>query len=207
MGADLVSGADFPTFTKNQSADEKIDIITNYLFSLLEQLRYTLMNLGVENINQAELGNITEIVNKPVNEDMKKFVESLAKDTESVTVNGANIRAGSITDIPLRGSLQNDTGVGGVEFTYDTIDGVTWKKRDTAFLKMDADGEDGEEKYRLLLSVFNPISGIDVALKLLSQNSVTIESQSGTVNIKAAGTTWSFKADGIYSNGRKVVSA
>lgn len=206
MGADLVSGADFPTFTKNQSADEKIDVLTNYLFSLLEQLRYTLMNLGVENINQTELGNITEIVNKPVNEDIKKLVESLAKDTESLTVNGANIRTGKITDIALQGSLQEENGVGGLEFTYDTVEGLTWKKRDAGFLKMDAGGS-GDEKYSLLLSAFNPLPNIIMNLKLLSQNGITVESQSGIVYIKTAGVTWAFKPDGIYCGDNKVVSA
>ena len=47
----------FPNLDGNESTDEKLTIIQNYLFQLLEALRYTLRNLSMkDNFNQQELG-------------------------------------------------------------------------------------------------------------------------------------------------------
>ena len=43
-----------------KSVDEKLDEIQNYLFLLLENLRYTLRNLGADNFNTAELQQILQ---------------------------------------------------------------------------------------------------------------------------------------------------
>ena len=48
----------FPTFTEEQSSGEKIDLILNYLRMLVEQLRYSTYNLGVDNFNDAELNEL-----------------------------------------------------------------------------------------------------------------------------------------------------
>lgn len=56
----------FPQFYGDQSADEKIGVVTDYLFMLLEELRYTLANLGQENFNDTELGNIAKVITDPV---------------------------------------------------------------------------------------------------------------------------------------------
>lgn len=56
----------FPNFRDGQGTDAKIDEITNYLYMLLEQLRYTLANLGQENFNATELDGIANWITDPV---------------------------------------------------------------------------------------------------------------------------------------------
>lgn len=56
----------FPTFTKDQPVEEKIDVITNYLYMLMEQLRYSMGNLGAGNFNDAELDGIGKHIREPI---------------------------------------------------------------------------------------------------------------------------------------------
>ena len=56
----------FPTFTPGQSSEQKLEVVTNYLYMLLEQLRYTLNNLGTGNWNDAELSALEATITKPI---------------------------------------------------------------------------------------------------------------------------------------------
>ena len=56
----------FPHLTAEQSTDEKFTVVTDYLYMLLEQLRYTLANLGQENFNETELDSIGKVIMEPV---------------------------------------------------------------------------------------------------------------------------------------------
>lgn len=62
----LTTDTSFPQLTEEQSADEKFGVITNYLYMLLEQLRYSMANLGRENFNDAEFKSIANIITEPV---------------------------------------------------------------------------------------------------------------------------------------------
>lgn len=50
--------AGFPSFTGHESTAEKLDRVQNYLFQLLEELRFLLHNLGTENFNADELSGL-----------------------------------------------------------------------------------------------------------------------------------------------------
>lgn len=52
----------FPVFTGEEKTEEKLERLHNYLFMLLEHLRYILRNLGMENFNAAELGKLEEAI-------------------------------------------------------------------------------------------------------------------------------------------------
>lgn len=56
----------FPSFTEGTSSSEKIDVVMNYLYMLLEELRYTFGNLGTENFNDASLNELSIKLTKPV---------------------------------------------------------------------------------------------------------------------------------------------
>lgn len=45
----------FPSFTGRESTEQKVDALYNYVFLLLENLRYILRNLSPENFNEAEM--------------------------------------------------------------------------------------------------------------------------------------------------------
>lgn len=62
----LNADTSFPQLDGNQSQEEKMTVIVNYLYMLLEQLRYTLGNLGMSNFNESELDAITKIITDPV---------------------------------------------------------------------------------------------------------------------------------------------
>lgn len=72
-GMQMIDGG-LPRFWNNESTEEKVDAIQNYLFMLMEELHYVLHNLGEENINDNSL---------------KELKNDIAG---SVTVEAANIR-------------------------------------------------------------------------------------------------------------------
>lgn len=49
----------FPTFTGEESTDEKVTTIQNYMYMLVEQLRYTLHNLDLANMNAWAVNRFT----------------------------------------------------------------------------------------------------------------------------------------------------
>ena len=61
------------------TADEKIERITDYLYMLLEQLRYTLSNLQVENFNEAELDDLIDTITEPIYVSLENESENVAK--------------------------------------------------------------------------------------------------------------------------------
>lgn len=68
----------FPTFTSDQSSEEKLDVVTNYLYMLMEQLRYTLANLGAGNFNDAELNEIGIKITQPIYVDLENAAGAIA---------------------------------------------------------------------------------------------------------------------------------
>lgn len=58
--------AGFPSFTGRESTAEKLDRIQNYLFQLLEELRFLLHNLGTDNFNASELTKLESDVAEAV---------------------------------------------------------------------------------------------------------------------------------------------
>lgn len=62
----LTADTSFAQWDEGKNTEEKLQQMTSYLYMLLEQLRYTLANLGKENINEAEFKSIAEIITQPV---------------------------------------------------------------------------------------------------------------------------------------------
>lgn len=79
MPSNLLSvDTSFPTFTPDQSNEEKLDVVTNYLYMLMEQLRYTLANLGAGNFNDAELNEIGMTITQPIYVDLENAAGAIA---------------------------------------------------------------------------------------------------------------------------------
>ena len=90
----------------------------NYLFMLLEQLRYTLGNLGAANFNETELAGISETITSPIYARIgqtelaidelgtqikgKVTFADLAGNGTTV-INGANIKTGTISAVDIEG--------------------------------------------------------------------------------------------------------
>ncbi len=56
----------FPQFAGSETSDQKIDKVMNYLYMLLEQLRYTLNNLDSDNFNDTGLKEIADGISRPL---------------------------------------------------------------------------------------------------------------------------------------------
>lgn len=62
----MLSEQALPKFTEGQGDRERIAAIYNYLYMLLEQLRYTFANLGRENINDTEFEVMADTITEPL---------------------------------------------------------------------------------------------------------------------------------------------
>ena len=56
----------FPKIDEHQTTEENLNQVVNYLYMLLENLRYTLGNLGEDNFNDTELDSIGKLITEPV---------------------------------------------------------------------------------------------------------------------------------------------
>ena len=61
----------FPKIDNHQTTEENFLQVTNYLYMLLENLRYTLGNLGEENFNDTELDGIAKMIREPIMVQLK----------------------------------------------------------------------------------------------------------------------------------------
>ena len=84
----LAADTSFPQLTDQQTTDEKFSVLTNYLYMLLEQLRYSMANLGRENFNDTAFQDIANLITEPVYvqlEDVNGNIASLYATAESLT--------------------------------------------------------------------------------------------------------------------------
>ena len=83
----LTADSSFPNLSEGSTA-EKFEQISSYMFMLLEQLRYTMSNLGQDNFNKTELDDIADIIRDPVYAQLKNTngqVASLALTAEGLS--------------------------------------------------------------------------------------------------------------------------
>lgn len=85
----LSADTSFPNLTDEQTTDQKFKVITDYLYMLLEQLRYSMANLGLENFNDASFREISGLITEPVYAqlgDVDDKMASLVLDNEKLAV-------------------------------------------------------------------------------------------------------------------------
>nr|DAP39031.1 MAG TPA: endosialidase chaperone [Caudoviricetes sp.] len=103
---------------EGKTTQEQINGVYDYLFVLLEQLRYTLFNLDESNLNQAALSEFIKNINEPIYakiEDTDKNVNEI-----SITAKGLDARLsnaeGDITQL--------DTTAKGLQVSVSNLDGA-----------------------------------------------------------------------------------
>ncbi len=74
----LSADTGFPDLEKEGSTEEKLKTISSYLFMLLESLRYTLANLGVDNFNDHELELLSQTLTKPLQLEFRNVENAVA---------------------------------------------------------------------------------------------------------------------------------
>lgn len=75
----LSADTQFPNFTGQESPAEQIRTIRNYLYMLLEQLRYTLNNLDAGNFNTEGLKEIEDAISQPILKQLSDTDGNLAE--------------------------------------------------------------------------------------------------------------------------------
>ena len=89
----LTVDTSFPQLA-GKTDEQKFRTITDYLYMLLEQLRYTLRNLGMENFNDAELGSFVDYLKANI-------IEADTTISHTVIVNELYADYGSVADLTV----------------------------------------------------------------------------------------------------------
>ena len=173
------------TFPNGEGKDtqEQINGVYDYLFVLLEQLRYTLFNLDGSNINQNALSEFIKNISEPIYakiEDTDKNVNEL-----SITAKGL---AGRISD--AEGNItQLGVTAQGLQASISSLDGsVTNLTADVNGLRTQVSGKiDGTAAQTLIDQNLNQItlaatSGSNGTVFALNKNGVQIAS-TGTIDL------------------------
>lgn len=105
-----------PRVGDNLSLEAKVDQIHSYLYQLVEQLRYTMGNLGRENLNDTEYINITNEISEPLEKDISVIVKSLA---------GADGTLTDLTLVPGALLIRMSDAEGAVSELSQTVNGLT----------------------------------------------------------------------------------
>ena len=168
------------TFPNGEGKDtqEQINGVYDYLFVLLEQLRYTLFNLDGSNINQNALSEFIKNISEPIYakiEDTDKNVNEI-----SITAKGLDARLsnaeGDITQL--------DTTAKGLQVSVSNLDGaITNIKTDVNGIRATVSGKiDGTEAQSL---INQSINGITLSVSSGSGGSTfTLKSGSTTLSTK-----------------------
>lgn len=131
----LYIDTNFPSFTQKESASDKIETMQDYLFMLVEQLRYTLHNLDLSNMNKTAAEGFVKTITQPIYAEIKNAEGNITQ--LGVTADGLAARIGdaegNITQLQatakglqasvsnLNGSVTNLTAdVNGIRATVST---------------------------------------------------------------------------------------
>ena len=168
----LSADAGFPRLTADIPQEERLNRIENYLYMLLEQLRYTLYNLGKDNFNEAELKQIEEETGGPLYKiitDLEGNVATLEATASSLSATVSDL-AGDVGSVTLT-ATELTTRLNNFNGSSSTIE-QTATAITTRLNNFDGSGSTIEQTAEALnFAVFNP-SG---ALSLVSQKADRID--------------------------------
>ena len=124
----------FPNIA-NKTQEQINGEVINYLFLLLEQLRYTMGNLGVSNFNEAELDGITGMISDPIYvrlEDAEGNVNAVQVTAEGLTQQvsdlSGNVETLTITAEGLANRVSDAEG--NISTLTQTADGLSTRVSD-----------------------------------------------------------------------------
>lgn len=97
----LYIDTNFPSFTQKESTNDKIETMQDYLFMLVEQLRYTLHNLDLSNMNRAAADGIAKTITDPIYaeiQDAESNITQLGVTAQGLAARMSNAE-GNITQL------------------------------------------------------------------------------------------------------------
>ena len=131
----LYIDTNFPSFTQKESVNDKVETMQDYRFMLVEQLRYTLHNLDLSNMNKAAADGFVKQITDPIYGEIKDAEGNITQVTLVAEGLAARIgdAEGNITQLQatatglqasisnLNGSVTNLTAdVNGIRATVST---------------------------------------------------------------------------------------
>jgi hypothetical protein len=220
-GSLLTADTNFPDLSGGGSTEEKLQAVSGYLYMLLEQLRYTLNNLGQENFNDTELSNIGKIITEPVTIRLETAEGTLAAlkfdvdgleiqtDGASTYITGNHVRTGIIESQNGSSYINLNTGLAQLSGSYRINNPATMEQ--VGGIRYDTNGAGTGEEAKNRMFVF---SQNGYALKVQASGNASIEGDqliylkaANNIVLSAGSTKWLFNSNGIYANGQLVVSA
>lgn len=123
--------SNFPSFTGEESPEQQIRALHNYLFQLREGLQYSLQNLTADNFNTAALQNMTDAQKNEVTLQLEKVYTMLNQmaaqiDNLSGRVSGTENLSGRVTT--AEGEITSLKGR--VKLTEENIEGLADRATD-----------------------------------------------------------------------------
>ncbi|MCL1819422.1 MAG: gp58-like family protein [Oscillospiraceae bacterium] len=127
----LFLDTNFPTFTGEESADEKVTTVQNYLYMLVEMLRYSFRNIDMQrNMNKTSVERFTNYITEPL---YMRITDAEGNITElGIQAHGLGLRVsnaeGNITQLTVTAQgLQSQVSAvdGRVTTLRQTVDGFS----------------------------------------------------------------------------------
>ncbi|MBQ8249064.1 MAG: hypothetical protein IJY93_04180 [Clostridia bacterium] len=193
----MLADTQFPRFTETEGSDEKFDKVYNYLYMLLEQLRYTLSNLGSENFNTSDLGEIGEVITAPLSDELQVFRRALVGedgDMSQISQTGSSLISRIAS---AEGSISTlmQTSVSLTSRIEDAEGAITEIKQTGYSISLSVDDED-TPSYIQLLSGKTVVSSLSI--EMLGVVTFSDLAGDGTTTINGANiTTGTISAVGI----------
>lgn len=189
----------FPELNQG-SPEEKISALAGYVYQLLEQLRYTLNNLGQDNFNDTELKGLEKLFTGPLTvrvEETEKGMAKLEITAEGITATVQNLRGDlssirqTVEGLQICTKTEDDVGISALSgmslyFLDETGDNIIGR------VNMDNNGSGVDEStVRMFVGTGTDYAGRPYSLKLESagntsyegKKSVFIKATEGSVNI------------------------
>lgn len=119
MAATWVSvDVNWPTFTEGQPVDEQLRALHNYMWTLTEQLKYTLENLDTTNWNATSLSDYGEETTADIRKSIALLTDALTKaDGKIVEISGKLQEEGETLE-QISGQLE------GIQTALDALTGM-----------------------------------------------------------------------------------
>lgn len=174
--------SNFPSFTGEESPEQQIRALHNYLFQLREGLQYSLQNLTADNFNTAALQNLTDAQKNEVTTQLEKVYTQLNQmaaeiDRLSGRVSGTENLSGRMTT--AEGEITALKGR--VKLTEENIEDLTGRVKQLEDdqtlddLQREVTGEGGlQEQMDAAKKELEKISG---AVQVADDGSVTVGSE------------------------------
>lgn len=195
----------FPELNQG-SPEEKISALAGYVYQLLEQLRYTLNNLGQDNFNDTELKGLEKLFTGPLTvrvEETEKGMAQLEITADGITATVQNLRGDlssirqTVEGLQICTKTDGDVGISALSgmslyFFDETGDNIIGR------VNMDNNGDGVDEStVRMFVGTGTDYAGRPYSLKLESAGDTSYEGKEN-VYIKAT-------AGNISISGKKAV--